>query len=179
MFIPTDKNKENSKPEIVEHSFATPLGEVYVLKSGIKIPFEYTTIKHTFRNGISTDIYRIKIDTRNHSVNDEFEIRVGNINSFEYYDSDENTTMQEYHDDKYCIAVIGLDTDYDFSSDKFYGGYNFTFGTCGADYGMTYKIVRIPDSSHTSFDTTIYTWIVCLPISYKYDAADLIDIELV
>ena len=42
---------------------------------------------------------------------------------------------------------------------------------------MNYKIVRDP----TSFikNNIIYTWIVFLPISDAYDAADLIDIELV
>lgn len=152
---------------------------MYILKSGIKIPFEYTVINHTFRNGVSANIYRIKIDTRNHSVNDEFEIRIGNINRFEYYDSDENTTMQEYHDDKYCIAVIGLDSGYDFAAHKFYGGHNFTFANDECDYGIKYIIVREPNHKDTSFETTIYTWVVCLPLSDKYDAAYMIDIELV
>ena len=165
--------------EIVSNKLETPFGEVTMIKSGQKIPFEYTTKKYCFRNGISADIFRLKIDTRNHKMNDDFEIRIGNINEFEYYDSDENTVMQKFQNNKFCIAVIGFDSYYDFIADKFYGGYDFSFGVKEASYGIKYKIVREPSTFKNSFEYIIYTWIVFLPLSDEYDVVNMIDIELV
>lgn len=118
----------------------------------------------------------LRLDTMQYQLHDEFDVRVGNVDGFEYYDSDEHTVMCEFHDKKYSIAVIGYDSDYDFERDCFIED-AFTFSTDAENYGMNYKIVRDP----TSFikNNIIYTWIVFLPISDAYDAADLIDIELV
>ena len=48
-----------------------------------------------------------------YQLHDEFDVRVGNVDGFEYYDSDEHTVMCEFHDKKYSIAVIGYDSDYE------------------------------------------------------------------
>ena len=162
--------------EIKDTGFETPIGEAAVFKSGKKIPIEYGLKKYRFRNGITADIYRVKIDTRKYSVNDEFEIRIGSIEAFRYYDSDEHTIMQEYHDERYCVGVIGFDSDYDHENDKFYGEYEFAFAAVGTKYGMKYKIVR--DTKMSDDKCIIYTWIVFLPVSDEYDAAEMIDIEL-
>ena len=167
------------KKDIKTTAFKTSFGEVSVFKSGQKIPFEYTQEKYCFSNGISADVHYVEIDTRDYLINDEFEIRIGNISGFQYYDSDEDSVMLEFHNNKFCIAVIGFDSYYCFETDRFYGGYDYTFGSFGTDYGMKYKIVRDPKRCEYAYEYLIYTRIVCLPISDKYDAADLIDYELV
>ena len=157
----------------------TVFGQISVVKSNHSIPFGFTSKKYRFKNGITTDILRIRINTQQYKIQDEFEVRVGEVNGFEYYDSDENTVMQEFHNEKYCIAVIGLDSDYSFDTDEFFTGEVFSFGSYGTCSGMKYKIVRDPNSFHHEFQYTILTWIVILPVSDEYNAADLIDIELV
>ena len=165
-----------TEKEVETKEIVTPFGQVSVYLHNQKIKFHYTTKKHIFKNGISANIHRIAIDTMQYQLHDEFDVRVGNVDGFEYYDSDEHTVMCEFHDKKYSMAVIGYDIDYDFERDCFIED-AFTFRTDAENYGMNYKIVRDP----TSFikNNIIYTWIVFLPISDAYDAADLIDIELV
>jgi hypothetical protein len=165
-----------TEKEVETKEIVTPFGQVSVYLHNQKIKFHYTTKKHIFKNGISANIHRIAIDTMQYQLHDEFDVRVGNVDGFEYYDSNEHTVMCEFHDKKYSIAVIGYDSDYDFERDCFIED-AFTFRTDSENYGMNYKIVRDP----TSFikNNIIYTWIVFLPISDAYDAADLIDIELV
>lgn len=169
----TDKSVEITDIE-------TPFGNASVYASNQKIKFGYTSKKHTFKNGLCATIYRIEIDTSEYHLNDRFDVRIGEINKFEYYDSDENTVMQEFHNDKFCIAVIGYDSDYDFATNRFFGGQTFTFGTVGTEHGVSYIVVRNPEKSEFNEEQhIIYTWIIFLPVSNHYDAADLIEIELV
>ena len=167
-----------SKQEIETNRIPTPFGDAIVSISGQPISFHYTTKQHIFKNGISTQIHRIRIDTLNYQLDDMLDIQVGTIRTFEFFDSDESTVMTEYHDDKFCIALIGYDTDYDFCTDAFYGGDVYSYDSSCTGSGICCTIVRNPAVFSRKHNRMLYAWVVFLPVSDRYDAADMIDIEL-
>ena len=167
-----------NKQEII--ALETPFGLLTVLHnpSGLQIPFSHSIYKHTFQNGVTADVHTLIIDTKKYAIGESFQLRVGNLNKLRYYSSDENTVMYEYHDDKNCMALIGTETYYDEDKKEFYTGRTFSFTECPSELGFEYLIVRDPHDE-SLYETLIETRIVWLPLSDQYDAAYLIDIELV
>lgn len=158
----------------------TPFGNAIVLHSpsGFRIPFDHWTELHTFENGLTADVHYIGIDTRKYAVGDCFQIRIGSLNMLDYYSSDENTVMYEYHDDKTCIALIGTETYYDEERQEFCTGRTFSFMESPSDKGMDYQIIHNPNDE-TLYEYYIRTQIVWIPVSGQYHAPDIIETELV
>ena len=84
-----------SKQEIETNRIPTPFGAATVSISGQPISFHYTTKQHIFKNGISTQIHRIRIDTLNYQLDDMLDIQVGTIRTFEFFDSDEFNNLEQ------------------------------------------------------------------------------------
>ncbi len=159
-------------------AFETPVGEVYISSSGNRIEFDYSSKDYTFRNGLKARIHRIIIDTLGYSVGDRLEIKVGEISGFKFYDSDENTVMQEYHNSEFSISCIGFDTDYDFNKKSFYGPMKHSFAVSCEKYGLLYSIVKNASELDENDNRFIYAWIVCTPISKEFDVEESVFIEL-
>lgn len=71
--------------------------------------------------------------------------------------------MTEYHDDKFCIALIGYDTDYDFRTDAFYGGDVYSYDSPCTESGICCTIVRNPESFSQEHNRMLYAWVVFYP----------------
>ncbi len=160
--------------------FETPFGVVKVFHNsfGKQIPFFHSIEEHTFENGVTADVHLLVIDPINYEVGDIFQIRIGVLDNLEFHSSDENVIMYEYHDDKYCIGLIGTETDYSERLGEFLTGRTFSFTEYPSKFGIDYKLIRDPQDESIDYPH-ICTRIVWLPISDEYSAVDLIDFELV
>lgn len=164
--------------DTMQTTVSAPFGEIAVLKAGQKMPFSYTVKPYRFKNGAVADIHRVAIDTRLFAIGDELTITVGDVHTFAYYDSDENTVMQTYQDNANCIAMIGFDGGwYDDETKRFYGVLT-TFDTAETARGIRYTVTRDAADCKNEGVFIAYTWIACLPPSDRYDAAEMMDMEL-
>ena len=164
--------------DTMQTAVCPPFGEIAVLKAGQKAPFSYAVKQHRLKNGAVADIHRIMIDTRLYAIGDELTVTIDGVHTFAYYDSDENTIMQTYPDSTHCIAMIGFDGGwYDDETKRFYGVMT-TFDTAETESGIRYTVTRDAADCKNEGGFLAYTWITCLPISDQYDAAEIMDIEL-
>ena len=157
----------------------TPFGALTAEKDGERVSFSVSETLYRFRNGISAPLYRIRLDAGDFVRGDVLCVRIGTLNRLAYYDSDENTFMQAYSDDRFCIAVIGTDTCYDDVHDWFYGERVFAVRVAGTASGVQIEIVRDPLSFDDAASRLTELTVIWLPVSAEYDAAELIDTELV
>lgn len=65
-----------------------------------------------------------------------------------------------------------------FCTDAFYGGDVYSYDSSCTGSGICCTIVRNPAVFSRKHNRMLYAWVVFLPVSDRYDAADMIDIEL-
>ena len=100
------------------------------------------------------DVYNIRIDVKNFNINDTIQISFTNTPSFKRYDSDENTVMIDYQDNKDYYAIIGYDKE-DSLINECYGIYDIRKD------GIYYSIDLNP-KEHLDYELAhvINVWIV-------------------
>lgn len=158
--------------------FPTPFGDVRLMHGGAPLRFRHSTMQHVFRSGVCGTVHRLELDTLPFALHDTFDLQVGAIDDFAYYDSDEYTVMLAHHDSAHLLALIARDTGYSAQHDAFLTR-PFSFSTECEKTGIRFRIERVPQAFPDESDRTLTAWVIWLPVSESYDAAELIDIDFV
>ena len=150
----------------------TPFGNLIVKINNQEVQFELSVENCNIdeKEKLNIDVYEISIETKDLQVKDNIDIIFDN-NNLKFYGTDEHTCMIYGTKNNLLLAFIGYDTDYNFSTSKFYNGECYAFAIKNNDgQGFHYEIVRNPleylnwDEGHI-----IKLRIAWLPISNEND----------
>lgn len=153
--------------DIEEIKKVVDIFDLQVLRN--ELPTNYKLYKkemNIFPDVIS-NVYNIRIETRDFKINDIVKINCNNANKFEYVDSDEIGIMIDSHDKNNYFAIVGYDSEYDGHHKEFYGQDKHSFGIYDTtNKSFEYIIVEDP-KKHLDFmlKHIINVWIIYIDMS--------------
>lgn len=160
----------------------TPFGNVIVKDGDKTIPFKLSNKSYNINceKKLNTNVFKIEIETNNLKCGDIIDVCINKKSNLQYYDSDENTIMISETKNDLVFAIIGYDTDYDYTNMEFYNedyyGYALKETYC---QGLKYEILNNPKKCETmELSHIISLWITWVPINREHDIEEEIFLKL-
>lgn len=134
-----------------------------------ELPTNYKLYKKEMNiiSDVVTNVYNIRIETKDFKINDIVKINCNKANKFEYVDSDEIGVMIDSHDKNNYYAIVGYDSEYDGHHKEFYVQNKHSFGIYDTtNKSFEYIIVEDPNK-YLDFmlKHIINVWIVYIDMS--------------
>lgn len=160
----------------------TPFGNVIVKNGDKTIPFKLSKKNYNINaeRNLNANVFKIEIETNNLKCGDIIDVCINKKRNLKYYASDENTVMISEINNDLVFAIIGYDTDYDYTSMEFYNGdyYGYALKEMYCQ-GFKYEVLNNPKKCETmDMAHIISLWITWLPINKEYNVEEEIFLRL-